>query len=231
MTLQELRDEFIFRYKLECSKRNVKEINFPDRVIAKFISNAEAQLQQDVGLIQSNYTIPLVADTADYDLPDDFGELIAVKYGNDYMERVSNKDFVTTTSIKFNIYTAGAGFRIRFTKAPDTSKTIIVYYYVDVRKYQPSGDANYQNWDSLTQTWETLYAPYDSEPPLWGSFNGIQWSGNIAFPDKYSEALIYHMLSNIFDDYLGKYEFEISKYVWRNANKRSFAYRINGGIG
>lgn len=231
MKLQEIRDEFIFTYKLECVKRNVREVQFPDRVIAKYISNAEAAIQNDLGLLQSSHTLTLASSTTDYDLPDDFGEVIAVKYGSEIMNSVSSKDFPTETKLAYNIYNSGNGFRIRFTSQPDVNKTTTIYYYVDIRKYTPSGDQNYQNWNSLTQSWDTLYPPYDSEPPLWGDFNGILWSGNIAFPDRYSDALIYHMLGNIFDEYRLRYEAEINKHRWRNSNKREFKYRINGGIG
>jgi hypothetical protein len=188
MNLQEIRDNFNARYKLETIKRGTAYIDLGDKMIAFFISEAQQDIQRRLAVVHTSYELTLTgAET--YDLPSNFGNDITVTSGTAILTkkpyRWLRENFdVGNSGDYYSIDVAGNTQKIL---VAGNSGTVIIYYYPDFNYYRPS-----------------LSSVQD-----WGTFSGVAYSGKILLPDRYSNAIILKMLSNIANDYLMLYEKEL----------------------
>ena len=74
MIISKLRDHFLTRYKIECLKRSIKEVDLENsgKVIAMLIYNAVYDTQSRLGTVENSVNIPLT-NSMSYPLPLDFG--------------------------------------------------------------------------------------------------------------------------------------------------------------
>jgi len=226
MTVQAIRDLFLIKYKLECSQRNMREIEFGNKTILTFLSGAEAAIQDELQIISSAGTITLVAGTKTYSLPVDFADFIGqpkMLIGTTYslLEQISLADYkedMTTdngTPLKFAVYRfQGSAPVIGLLPTPSTSGTISFAYKMDIFTYY-AGDTNANFADEG-------YAAYDGSTP----------TGNIVLPPKYADLIISKMLTNLFPDYEQKYQLMLkdAKYSRPVDNKKKLGYSYSGGI-
>ena len=190
MTLQEIRDAFEARYKVECFKRNVKQLELDDKLIALFMSEAQQDIQRRHRVVRTSSSVTITSGSGT--LPSNFGRIIAVKYDDDFLEQKPYQellDYQLTTSdsdaLVYAIDQTGATATILVYPTGVTSVT--VYYYPEYLYYQPSGDTSQE----------------------WGSFSGTAFSGSLNIPVRYAMAVQYYMLSQLFDDIERKYEREM----------------------
>lgn len=226
MTIAALRDLFLARYKLECTLRNVKEIEFTNKMIITFLSSAEAKIQDELQIISGGGTITLVAGTKTYSLPLEFADFIGkpkLTIGSNYslLEQIGYNEYgedMTTdrgTPIKFAILRlTGIAPKIGLIPTPAESGTIDYQYKMDIFTYY-AGDTNANFADEG-------YAAYDGSTP----------TGSIALPPKYTDVIVTRMLADVFPDYKQKYLDEISNLKYSrpvDANK-NIRYSFAGDI-
>lgn len=189
MTLKEIRDVFLVRYKRLSQQRQQPFDHIGDAEIALYLSVAQQDIQRRLSVVETSTDITLDSISNLYALPITFGKQKHAYAGQTILQEISIKEAEQAT-LGGN---SGAWYAIKVTGhsayvfCPMTSGTLTVVYYPDLNYYQPSLGAS--------QTW--------------GSFNGVVYSGNAILPDRYDMAIIYHMLSNIFPDHLALYEKEL----------------------
>jgi hypothetical protein len=84
MILQQYRDHFLTKYKIECLKRGIKEIDLVNqgKVIAMLVYDAINDIQSRLGSIENLVSIALTSTNYSYALPMDFGYEKSVMYSN-----------------------------------------------------------------------------------------------------------------------------------------------------
>ncbi|MFC2135984.1 hypothetical protein ACFLTH_15315 [Bacteroidota bacterium] len=214
MTILEIRDNFVARYRLECMKRGTKLIEIGDKMIAYLISAAQQDVLRKIPMMKDTKSVSLTTGTYKYDLDTNFGDVESVR-DSDYgeLDRVTVKDLdiiegTTGAPTQYAIEINDNLPQIYF-DAAETGKTITVNFSIVPNFYSPSG----------------------STAQDWGSFDGSTFTGDLIVPDRYLEAIILHMLGQMFIDFKSLYDIEIDSL--RDAqitNKTSIAYRFNGGI-
>jgi len=216
MTLQEIRDNFQARLKVELWKRQMPDPPaelMSDKMTAFYISQAQQDIQRRHSILQSSTSITLVSGTSAYSLPTDFGKVrtvISIDSGGDLdgvLEKISLQELresetATGTPRKFAI-SEGATSQIVVYPTPSGSGTLTFYYYTSPNYYQHSGVASQD----------------------WGSY---PFSGSLKLPAKYSLAVIYSMLSNIFPDFMNLYEKEVGSLRESQLTPRSLNYHFGG---
>ena len=195
MTIQEIADIFITKYSFECLLRKIQKIDIGDKTLSFFISSAQQDIQRRLSVVESSTSIVLGSDSENYisantySLPSAFGKQKLAYIGSDLLIEKP------LTWVQKEIALGGSGFyyaiqpqgHTSYIICPTSSGTLTIHYYPDLGYYQPSVSA--------TQSW--------------GSFSGVIYSGNLILPDRYNMAILYSMLSNIFQDYHILYEKEL----------------------
>lgn len=189
MTLKELRDTFLMRYDILCQTREVKKIKLVDKVISSFISAAQQDIQRRLSVVETSTTITLSTTTNLYALPQTFGKQKHAYIGGNRLDEkpitwVEKQNVDGSDGYWYAIKITG---HTPYIYCPISSGTLTIVYYPDLGYYQPSVSAS--------QTW--------------GTFSGVVYSGNLILPDRYNMAILYNMLSQVFQDYFLLYEKEL----------------------
>lgn len=189
MTLKEIRDVFLMRYKRLSQQRQQPFDSLNDAEISFYISAAQQDIQRRIGVVETSTSITLGTISNLYALPASFGKQKHAYIGDSPLDEIG-----IVEAERLSIYgDASSYYAIKVTGhtayilCPISSGTLTIVYYPDLGYYQPSLGSS--------QTW--------------GSFNGVVYSGNAILPDRYNMAIIYNMLSNIFPDFLALYEKEL----------------------
>ena len=189
MTLTEIRDTFLMRYQRVSKQLGQKVDIINDSEIAFYISAAQQDIQRRLSVVETSVDITLADVTNLYALPATFG-----KQKHAYIDDVILEEKPITWLEKMVVGDSSGdyyGIKISghtpYVHCDNTSGTLTVVYYPDLSYYQPSL--------SSSQTW--------------GEFSGAVYTGNPILPNRYSMAIIYNMMSQIFPDYLALYEKEL----------------------
>lgn len=133
MTLQQIRDSFVARQKIECAKRQSQYVELGDTLVAKLISDAEMDIQRRCNIIEDSATIDLVSSIYTYELPTNFGEIKTVVYdSNTPLERVDLIDLQEMSGAEgiptqYSLLLDGVKPKIQFDQAQD-GYIVTVYY-------------------------------------------------------------------------------------------------------
>ncbi len=230
ITLQSTINMFLAKYKLEAMKRGVKPIVFAKDMLALLLSEALAEIQRRHSVIMAGYDLSITADTYEYTLPDGFGRIIKIMDSDDELTEhgfteiwtliktgLSNSDtgtpeyYAMVDKVDNSTGTAVYEKKLLVYPIPSSSGTLSIYYYPTITMLNTNVDGKY----------------------FWGSYDGESFTGDLIFPDRYSNAIVLYMLAQIFDDIYQKYEreMEILKETQPTTYKWDRQYRINGGIG
>jgi hypothetical protein len=160
-----------------------------DAEIAWYISAAQQDIQRRLSVVESSTNITLGSTTNLYALPATFGKQKHAYIGTYKLEELPIKEAEQREidGDEGYWYAIKISGHIPYIYCPITSGTLTIVYYPDLSYYQPSL----------------------SSSQVWGSFSGAAYSGNPILPNRYSQGLIYNMLSQIFPDYLALYEKEL----------------------
>ena len=189
MTIHEIRDIFLLRYKRLSLQQGQKVDHIPDAEISFYMSAAQQDIQRRLAVVETSTEIELSSITPLYALPATFGKQKHAYIGDTILAEkpivwAEQKNVREEVGDWYAIKISG---HTPYVYCPAESGTLTVVYYPDLGYYQPSVDPS--------QTW--------------GSFSGVVYSGNLILPDRYNMAILYSMLSNIFPDFLVIYEKEL----------------------
>lgn len=189
MTIKEIRDLFSAQYSLQCQIRKTQKIEIADKMLSFFISAAQQDIQRRLSVVESSTDITLGTTSNLYALPMTFGKQKHAYVGDTPLQEKPivwaeqanlSGDIGYWYAIKIQGHTP-------YLYCPITSGTLTIVYYPDLSYYQPSL----------------------SSSQVWGTFDGVTYSGYLLLPNRYSMAILYHMLSQVFPDYLVMYEKEL----------------------
>lgn len=186
MTLQDIRDDFVFKYKLECTKRGVKEIQFPDRALAKLISEAQQDIQRRHNVISGEYVLTMVEDTYTYELPSDCANVSKVIVDGVALDRKNINEI--------RDYEAGEGV--------PTCYSILLNDKLSIQFDLATADQD------LTIYYEVDTNFFSNEDTDWGKFIG-KFAGGLRIPQRYNNAVVLYLLAQVFDDIDIKYKKEM----------------------
>ena len=201
MNLISIRDNFIVRYKLECLKKSVAEIDLSrqNKVIATMIYDAVNEIQTRLGVIEDSETVNLIPNTNQYELECFFGEPKVVASGNIVLKKrttnwINEKNQEGLTN-GVNPNGLPDGYAIVMVKDiyMGTKPNILVY---------PTPQAI----NSLTIT-------YKSSPELFDpSMNDDAYSTDYPIlPSQYDKAILFYMIDSMFGDNKPNFEREMMK--------------------
>ena len=182
MTIGDILNAFEVDYKLGLSLRpNVREANFRSNLnfMYRMFAKAQAEIQRKLLPLQKSSEISLVAGTAEYDLPSDFGVHSSVKstvFGSDmFLKEIAIDDlgqlvtsYPSGETNYFGIYAPSGTHKIKVFPTPTNSGTLTVYYYVKLLNF--------------------------------GAADTIDLTDTFVLPDDYAEGVILFMLNDIFGD-------------------------------
>jgi hypothetical protein len=189
MTIKELRDLFYAQYSLQSQLRKMQKIEIADKMLSFFISAAQQDIQRRLSVVETSTTITLGTSSNLYALPQTFGKQKHAYVGGD---RLEEKPIIWAEEQAVDgndgyWYAIKISGHTPYIYCPISSGTLTIIYHPDLSYYQPSVSAS--------QTW--------------GTFDGVVYSGNLILPNRYNMAILYHILSQIFPDYLMMYEKEL----------------------
>ena len=197
MTNLELRNLFVATYKVECQKAKptIVPIDFPDKLIASWISQAENDILGRLKIIKNYQDLRFSLGINTISVPVTFGSAISCEYNGVPLKKVDIADIRTTGSYTtgdpqvYAIWIDPNGYNL--TIAPEITKELMIrlWFNVNVGQYSPSLNKN-QNF---------------------ATFDGSTFEGNIILPDHYIQPIIYYMLEQGMGGFLQKYELELAK--------------------
>jgi len=189
MTIKELRDLFYAKYSLDIQLRKMQKIDIADKMLSFFISAAQQDIQRRLSVIESSTDITLGTTTNLYALPVTFGKQKHAYIGNNRLEEkpIIWAEQANVSNISGYWYAIKISGHTPYIYCPISSGTLTIVYHPDLSYYQPSVSAS----------------------QVWGTFSGVTYSGNLLLPNRYNMAILYHVLSQIFPDYLSLYEKEL----------------------
>lgn len=187
MTLQDIADDFVLKYKIECSIRGAKEIQFGDKALAKLISDAQQNIQRRHNILSGEYTLTMIEDEYSYELPTDCAYVTKVVVDSVALDRKNINE-------------------LRDYEQQEGVPTCFATYQADCLKIQ----------FDLTTADEELTIYYDVDPNFysnsdndWGTFLQ-KFAGSLRLPQRYNNAVVLYILSQIFPDLSAKYEYEMA---------------------
>ena len=218
MLIQQVRDEFVVEYKLECQKREAKEIDFGDKIIASWIAAGQQDIADRLKLLVKWFDVYYEATTEflTYGLPDDYGSLIStepqltVRGIREMQTSVQEDETLTTGEVhSIAIYNDGESYKVVLNDMPTSSGKVRLWYAVNPLYYSPTASKNQE----------------------WGTFDGVTFTGSLRIPDKYKDLLILFMLGKCFDDRKLEYENKLLKFVGNlgSTSKDEIRYTPMGG--
>lgn len=99
MTVQQIRDSLVVKYKLECLKRGTKELELGDTLIAQLISEAQQDIVRRHAVIEASGTVSVVSGTYSYDLASNFGQMKTVVLDGAPIEQVTAQELQEETGV------------------------------------------------------------------------------------------------------------------------------------
>lgn len=196
LTLQEIRDEFVVEYKLIVTQRDLKQIDFGNKIIASWIASGQQKIADKLKVLIKYVDIYYDEMTEFYTfgLPDDYGGFISTDPQlkqvsiSQLNTQVQEDETLTQGEIhSIAIYHDGDGYKLGFMDLPTSAGRFRLWYSVNPLYYSPSAGSNQD----------------------WGNFDGSTFSGNLVIPDKYKDLLILFMLGKCFDDKKQEFENEL----------------------
>jgi len=190
MTRQEIIDIFNAHYLLECSKRQIKNLELKYTLLNLWIDEAIIDIQDKLKLYKDLVTISLTG-----------AQSYALSLNGSF-NKVTFKDIDAPNDIEcvpieeINLDTTDTGEPTAY--ALKTGSDGVQYIYFNTKP-----------------TTGTVYIWQYSYPVL--AINSTVTS-TIAFPDKYLKTIYYYMLSKIFNDFYQLYNNEINSLKSRNQN-------------
>ena len=190
MTLQEIRDIIVLRYKVEALKRKQEtiDLNKNEKFFASLIAEGQQEVQRITAVLRSYYEITTVAGQREYTLPHLFGRETMVfdpAYGKLEPQSITDIEAVDTTHnarpVEFAVRD-GNPSKIILNPTPDGVYTVKVHYVVSPKFYSPSAST-----------------------PEWGSFDGYNYTGELLLPDEYLIAVWQYVIAQLVDDYYPVY--------------------------
>ena len=210
MTIKEIRDLFLSTYEIQSKVRGINQIKIPDKMLASFISQAQQDIQRRLLVIEASTDIALSTTGNTYSLPSNFGQQKHAYIGNMLLEEkpdryIREQIAIGNSGYWFGIYPQGNTTQLLTSL---TTGTIVLFYYPDLRYYQPSVSASQD----------------------WGNFNGVVFSGKLILPDRYDMAILYYMLSQVIPDYKLDYEKELRSLRGSRVSSMDsgFGYELGG---
>ena len=191
MTAQEVKFAFEAKYKIECIKRGIQQIELTPSMILLLISQAQQHIQRKLKVISMRTIIKMDGINNTYNLPSNFGDFNKVFINGYIVDPASETQITMSKEIgcptRYAVITSGHISKILFNTAYNGITTIC--YYPDFNYYSPSNGIN-QDWCLL-----------DSDGIL---------VNNLYLPNRYNLAIIYYMLGEIFNDYAQIYREELA---------------------
>lgn len=189
MTIKEIRDLFLAQYDIQAQVRGLVPIKIVDKMLASFISQAQQDIQRRLLVIETSVDITLSTTSNVHSLPTNFGQHKHAYSGNYLLDEKPGKFIreqlaIGNSGYWFGIYPQGNTTQLI---TPLTSGTLTLFYYPDLRYYQPSVSSSQD----------------------WGNFSGTVFSGKLILPDRYDMAILYYMLAQVLPDYWNLYEKEV----------------------
>lgn len=212
MILSELIYAFEAQYKLECLKREVKEIMINAKMKALMLSTTVSDIQKRLGVIEATATYDSVAGTSAYSISSKFINPKVVKYGDTVLtktttEWIKKQPTQTGAPYKYAILQEGATANLYLFPIPDSAGTDNILL---------QGNFNLG-----------LYSPNAGSSQDFGVFNGSTFSGNLTLPVQYEQAILLGMMKQMFKDIQPEYDREMNMLKVLQYNGESFEYGFN----
>lgn len=190
MLTSELRDLFVASYKLECSLRGIKEIIFPEQLLALWISAGQQEILDELNLLVKPYTIYYEAQTTSipYTLPDDYGKFLKTEPEYDTVDIQSLNATSQGDITRIAIFNDGDGWKIALGDLPSVAGSFKLWYRIGSNLYSQSTGG-----DDI------------------GGFNNATFSGSLLLPDRYNPLLLLYLKTQCFPDLKAEYQLKIAK--------------------
>lgn len=215
MTIVQLRDHFIARYKLECLKKGIKEIDLTHqgKIVAVMMYDAISEIQSKTSIIEGSLSIPLVVGATQYELEWDYGIIRVVSCNgailckktlewitkqNDLGVTGDNPEYYAINAVK-DIY-AGTQFNITLFPAPSIVTNLVISYTNDAKVFNTEFD------DDAYSTNYTM------------------------LPSMYDKAILFHMVDSMFGDNKPNFDRELTRLIAKQFNGEKFSYKMTGVI-
>jgi hypothetical protein len=218
LTATECRNLFVVGYKIECQKNKMKELDFPDKIIASWMSSGQQDIADRLKILITYVDVAYTPVTSftKYDLPSNFGSLLRtepelkivdVNEMNSYVQSGNNLQIGVPQQVA--VYHESTGYHLVLGPLPNSTNTIRVWYSINPGMYSPSAAA--------AQDWAT--------------FDGSTFTGSLKIPDKYIDLLILYMLGKIFDQKKMEYEAHLNRMRINSGStrKQGLEYQPIGG--
>jgi hypothetical protein len=210
MTIKEIRDLFLAQYDIQSQVRGTPQIKIVDKMLASFISQAQQDIQRRLLVVESYKDITLSTTGYLHSLPTNFGQHKHAYSGNMLLDEkpeqfIREQLAIGNSGYWFGIYPQGNTTQLI---TPLTSGTLTLFYYPDLRYYQPSVSSSQD----------------------WGTFSGTVYSGKLILPDRYDMAILYYMMAQVIPDYWNLYEKEVRSLKGSRLSSMdsAFGYELGG---
>ena len=212
MILSEIIYAFEVDYKLECLKRDVREIGINAKMKALMLSKVVSDIQKRLGVIEATATYDSVAGSATYSISSRLINPKVVKYGDAVLEKtttewIKRQPAQTGLPYKYAILQEGATANLYLYPIPDSDGTDNILL---------QGNFNLG-----------LYSPDAGSSQDFGVFDGSTFSGNLTLPQQYEQAILLGMMKQMFRDFEPDYEREMNMLKVLQYNGESFEYEFN----
>ena len=206
MTTSELRGQFDFYYSLECKKRQVGQINFGDQEFLLMYSVAMMDISDRLKMLKDMVSIAItpVSTYTEYTLGRDYGGFIKAEWfdaSGNFVGTIPELpyDKINTASLPADqsqmpsgiiIFPDGADYKLVLQPMANQTGTLKLHYLKITDLYAPS--------KGMTQITPTSQLDVNV---------GVDYANiSTTIPDRYIQGAIYHMLGQIFDDLMARYE-------------------------
>ena len=214
MKLNELVDDFLAYYKLECLKRKEVQIDLQPRLVTLMLSEVCSDIQKTFGAVEVLLSIPIVQGTDQYALNASVMTVKNVMIGTSPLI-VKSTDWMQSQQAEnglpsyYSIIYPNAIPKLWVYPNPVNADTIVINYNPDFNLYSPS---------SITAG-------------DFGNFLNDQWSGNTTLPTQYDKLLLYGMLKKMFPEFEVEHSKEELLLMSKQFNGETFEkYKMTGVI-
>ena len=183
MLLQEIRDIFISRYKLEMMKLKQEPIQFPEQLIALWLSQAKKEVLTRIKNITGYTELLLGKDNNIVSLPSDFGSEISVIINSNPINKIT----LDSDKSGYSIFQTQDGYKLKY--KTDNDITVLVNYNINT----------------------DLYSTSKNKIQDWGQFDGSTYKGLLGISDDFLQCILYFMLDQAVGGFTEKFEQELAK--------------------
>jgi hypothetical protein len=232
MILSQFRDHFLTRYKIECLKRQVKEIDLENqgKIIAMIAYDAMNDIQSRLGAIDNLAVISLTQDNK-YPLPLDFGYVKSVEYSGHPLNSKSSAWIKERYSQIAGIpYYYAIDTPINAGVISDDDQEIITD---DNGQIPSSGGTNsyiiLSPIPSINEVDKNLYINYQIDIKLFNpEINNDIYDSTMIFPSVYDKAVLNFMIDSMFyTEEKPNYKAEIIKLLGKQFSGEGIEYDMN----